>query len=176
MVGAGFHGTHHPAKHKTVHNIHTTGPPVKARFCCLDSTKLAAAKAEFSKLEKEVITRQSASNCSAPLNMVMKPDGTWRPCGDYGRLNLATTPDTYLLPNIQDLSKLSGCTVLSKLDLQKGYYQIPIQEGNIHKTAVITPFGLQEFLHMPFGLRNTDQSFQRLMDEVLSGLDFAFFG
>jgi cleavage and polyadenylation specificity factor subunit 1 len=116
-------GSLHPAKHKTVHNIHTTGPPVKARFCCLDSTKLAAAKAEFSKLEKEGITQQLASNWSAPLRMVIKPDGTWRPCGDYGRLNLATTPDTYLLPNIQDLSsRLSGCTVFSKLDLQKGYY------------------------------------------------------
>jgi hypothetical protein len=96
-------GSLHPAKHKTVHNIHTTGPPVKVRFCCLDLTKLAAAKAEFSKLEKEGITQQSASNWSAPLHMVMKPDGTWRPCGDYGHLNLATTPDSYLLPNIQDL-------------------------------------------------------------------------
>jgi hypothetical protein len=107
--------------------------------------------------------------------MVMKPDGSWRPCGDYRRLNLATTPDTYPLPNIQDLSaRLGGCTIFSKLDLRKGYYQIPVQEGDIHKTAVITPFGLWEFLRMPFGLRNAGQSFQRFMDEVLSGLDFAF--
>jgi hypothetical protein len=105
----------------------------------------------------------------------MKPDRTWRPCGDYGCLSLATTPDTYSLPNIQDLSlRLSSCTIFSKLDLQKGYYQIPIQEGDIHKTEVITPFGLWEFLHMPFGLRNAGQSFQRFMDEVLSRLDFAF--
>ncbi|MFN9902387.1 MAG: reverse transcriptase family protein, partial [bacterium] len=58
--------------------------------------------------------------------------------------------------------------------LRKGYYQIPVQEGDIHKTAVITPFGLWEFLRMPFGLRNAGQSFQRFMDEVLAGLDFAF--
>jgi hypothetical protein len=112
---------------------------------------------------------------SAPLHMVMKPDGTWRPCGNYRRLNLATTPDTYPLPNIQDLSsRLHGCSIFSKLDLRKGYYQIPVQEGDIHKTAVITPFGLWEFLRMPFGLRNAGQSFQSFMDEVLSGLDFAF--
>jgi hypothetical protein len=91
------------------------------------------------------------------------------------RLNLATTPDTYPLPNIQDLSaRLGGCTIFSKLDLRKGYYQIPGQEGDIHKTTVITPFGLWEFLRMPFGLRNARHSFQRFMDEVLSGQDFAF--
>ena len=75
--------------------------------------------------------------------MVMKPDGTWWPCGDYRRLNLVTTPDSYPLPIIQDLSaRLHGCSIFSKLDLHKGYYQIPVQEGDIHKTAVITPFGL----------------------------------
>jgi hypothetical protein len=164
-----------PVKHKTLHHINTTGPPATARFRRLDAAKLAAAKAEFSKLERDGIIRRSSSNWSAPLHMVMKPDGSWRPCGDYRRLNLATTPDTYPLPNIQDLSaRLGGCTIFSKLDLRKGYYQIPVQEGDIHKTAVITPFGLWEFLRMPFGLRNAGQSFQRFMDEVLSGLDFAF--
>ncbi len=164
-----------PVKHKTVHHIRTAGPPATGRFRRLDPAKLAAAKAEFSKLEKDGIIRRSSSNWSSPLHMVMKPDGTWRPCGDYRRLNLATTPDTYPLPNIQDLSsRLHGCSIFSKLDLRKGYYQIPVQEGDIHKTAVITPFGLWEFLRMPFGLRNAGQSSQRFMDEVLSWLDFAF--
>ncbi len=164
-----------PVKHKTVHHTRTAGPPATGRFRRLDPTKLAAAKAEFSKLETDDIIRRSSSNWSAPLHMVMKPDGTWRPCGDYRRLNLATTPDTYPLPNIQDLSsRLHSCSILSKLDLRKGYYQIPVQEGDIHKKAVITPFGLWEFLRMPFGLCNAGQSFQRFMDEVLSGLDFAF--
>jgi hypothetical protein len=97
--------------------------------------KLAAVKAKFSKLEKYGIIRRSSSNWLAPLHMVMKPDGSWWPCGDYCRLNLATTLDTYPLPNIQDLSaRLDGCTIFSKLDLCKGYYQIPVQEGDIHKT------------------------------------------
>ncbi len=164
-----------PVKHKTVHHIQTAGPSATGRFRRLDPAKLAAAKAELSKLEKDGIIRRSSSNWSAPLHMVMKPDGKWRPCGDYRRLNLATTPDSYPLPNIQDLSsRLHGCSIFSKLDLRKGYYQIPVQEGDLHKTAVITPFGLWEFLRMPFGLRNAGQSFQRFMDELLSGLDFAF--
>ena len=47
-------------------------------------------------------------------------------------------------------------------------------EDDIHMTAIITPFGMFEFLKMPFGLRNAAQTFQRLMDEVSSGLPFTF--
>jgi hypothetical protein len=63
--------------------------------------------------------------------------------------------------------------MFSKLDLWKEFYQIPVQELDIHK-AIVTPYGLWEFLRMPFGLRNAEQSFQRFMDDVLDGLDFTF--
>ena len=76
---------------------------------------------------------------------------------------------------MEDLSAhLSGKKVFSKLDLRKGYYQVPVAPKDIEKPAVITPFGLYEFLRMPFGLRNTGQSFQRLMDEVLLGIPHTF--
>jgi hypothetical protein len=129
-----------PAKHKTLHHIKTTGPPATARFRRLDTAKLAAAKADFAKLERDGIIRRSSSTWSAPLHMVVKPDGTRRLCGDYRRLNLVTTPDSYPLPNIQDLSaRLHGCSIFSKLDLRKGYYEIPpVQEGDIYRQAVIS--------------------------------------
>ena len=46
--------------------------------------------------------------------------------------------------------------------------------ADIKKTAIITPFGLFEYLRMPFGMKNSAQAFQRLMDQVFQGLKFAF--
>ena len=76
---------------------------------------------------------------ASPLHMVKKSDGSWRPCGDYHWLNTITSPDQYPIPNMQDLTScLHGCTVFSKLDLKKGYYQVPVSHQDIEKTTVIT--------------------------------------
>jgi cleavage and polyadenylation specificity factor subunit 1 len=107
--------------------------------------------------------------------MVKKADGTWWPCRDYRRLNVQTQPDLYMCPNMADLSaRLAGCRFFSKLDLKKGYFQVPVHPEDICKTAIITPFGTFEFVRMPFSLRNAGQTFQRLMDQVLRGLDYCF--
>ncbi len=97
--------------------------------------------------------------------MVPKKDRSWQPCGDYRRCNLVPTPDKYPLQNMQDLSNgLHGCTVFSKIGLVEGYHQIPVAGEDIPKTAIITPFGLFEYLLTPFGLSNAAQTFQRMMD------------
>lgn len=170
----GFTAT--PPRHATLHHISTTpGPPVFAKARRLDPDKLATAKAEFLKMEKAGIIRRSNSPWSSPLHMVQKKDGTWRPCGDYRRLNTRTVPDRYPLPNIADFSaQIYGSKVFSKLDLLKGYYQVPMSPEDSKKTAVITPFGLWEFLRLPFGLRNAGQTFQRMMDEILGDIPYAF--
>ena len=165
-----------PVRHKVEHIIETTCTrPISSRYRRLDPAKLEAAKKEFAEMEAQGIIRRSSSSWSSPLHMVEKADGTWRPCGDYRRVNLATKPDLYPPPHMEDLSaRLAGKVIFSKLDLRKGYYQIPVAREDVHKTAIITPFGLFEFLRMPFGLRNAGQSFQRFMDSVLEGLPHVF--
>ena len=126
-------------------------------------------------MEEAGVIQRSSSPWASPLHMVPKPDGSWRPCGDYRRLNNATVHDRYPVPNIADFStRLNGCKYFTKLDLVKGYYQVPMAAEDVPKTAIITPFGLFEFLKMPFGLKCAGQTFQRLMDEVCAGLPFTF--
>ena len=157
------------------HVIETSGQPVFAKARRLDPDKLRAAKAEFIKLEKAGIIRRSDSQWASPLHMVRKSDGSWRPCGDYRRLNNNTAHDNYPLPNVQDFTAgLHGCNIFSKIDLVKGYLQVPVAKRDIQKTAIVTPFGLFEFLRMPFGLRNAAQTFQRLMDSIFRDVPYCF--
>lgn len=64
--------------------------------------------------------------------------------------------------------------IYTKLDLVKVYYQIPVAEEDVKKTTITIPFELNEFTRMPSGLCNAAQTFQRLIDEVLRELLFAF--
>ena len=161
--------------HGVKHHIPTLCPPIQSRVRKLAPDKLQVAKTEIDKLVELGVCRRGKSEWASPLMVAPKPGGGWRVCGDYRRLNNATPDDKYPVRTLTDFTaELAGKKVFSKVDLLKGYHQIPVAEEDVNKTGVITPFGLFIFTRTPFGLKNAGQDFQRLMDEILGDIPRVF--
>ena len=95
-------------------------------------------------------------------------------CLDVRRLNKITKKDAYPLPLIShNLSSLNDTWWYSTVDLQCGYWQLPLAESAKEKTAFSVPRqGHFQFKVMPFGLCNAPASFERFMKHVLRGLQW----
>lgn len=137
-------------------------------------------KEEIDKQIKELldndVIRPSESPYNSPLWIVPKKADSkgnkrWRMVIDYRALNEKTIGDAYPLPNITEiLDQLGSAKYFSVFDLASGFHQIPMDDAHAQKTTFSTPHGHYEFNRMPFGLKNALATFQRLMDQVLTGL------
>ena len=153
--------------HNTQHFIETTGRPISLKPRRLNLKMIEPVKEAINKMLKEGIIRPSSSAWGSPIHVVPKKSGTWRLVGDYRHLNRLTKKDNYPLPYMRDFrNKLGNKTIFSSLDLKDAYFHIPVYKPHIHKTALATPFGLFEYLKMPFGLSGSAQTFQRFVDGV----------
>ena len=107
--------------------------------------------------------------------LVNKPDGSFRAVVDYRNLNQKCHLDNFPMISCQDsLESLGSANAkyFSTIDLQSGYYQVPIEESSKQYTAFVTHDGLYEFNQMSFGLANAPACFTRLMTRVLQGLNW----
>ena len=128
---------------------------------------------QLEEMQKNKTIKPSKSPWVSPVVLVKKRDGTLRFCVDYRTLNSVTKPDVFPLPRIFDLlDQLGKSRYFTTLDLmiKSGHWQIKVQADSQEKTAFITHKGLFEFRVMPFGVTNTPAVSQRLMQQVLAGL------
>lgn len=133
-------------------------------------------KTQINKMLKQGIIQDSISPWSSPVWIVPKKTDAsgkkkWRLVIDYRKLNEQTIDDKYPLPNISDiLDKLGRANYFTTIDLASGFHQLEVDPEDVPKTAFSTDTGHYEFKRMPFGLKNAPSTFQRVMNNVLRGL------
>ena len=149
----------------------TTEEPVRAKLYPIPYSQREVVAKEVNEMLKLNIVRPSKSPYAAPPVLVKKPDGSVRFCVNYKKLNQVTVFDGEPMPCPEDVYiALRGKHYRTKMDLTKGYWQIMVHPDSIERTAFATTDGIYEFLRLPFGLKNSAASFNRLMRKVLGDL------
>ena len=180
ILKADFHAA--TVKHGVEHKIETGDSipcQAKVRPLMPGSPKAIQGEKDWRELEElgilEKVNPQDSNIWTSALHLAAKPDGTLRVCGDFRELNQKTLMDGFPLPNIRHfMGQIRGSTVFSKIDLKKAYHQIPLEKESRKKTTVITQWGAWQFTRLPMGLKNSAQSFQRLMTHVLGDIPGLF--
>ena len=166
-------------------------PPITSKPYILPLKHYNWVQREIETLEKAGIIERSISPWASPIVIVPKKSASGKPprrrmCVDYQRINKlhpeVTKTDSgkgcislIPLPKIDELyAKLKGYKVFSSLDLRSGYYHIGLTDSAKPKSAfVLSSLGKYQFNRVPFGLAQAPAYFQKLINDVLKGCNFA---
>ena len=146
--------------------------PVKQDPYRMNPVKQQYLREEVQYLLDNDFIEPSQSEWSSPCILVPKPDGTFRMCTDYRKVNSVTKTDTFPIPRIDDcIDNIGHAKYVTKFDLLKGFWQIPMTDRAKEISAFVTPDGLFQYKVMPFGMKNSPATFQRLVNRLISNLD-----
>jgi hypothetical protein len=150
-------------------NVDLKAKPVKQPLQRFDEPKRKAIASKLHRLKNAGFIREIKTSTwvSNPVIVPKKNTDVQRVCVDYTSLNKHCPKDPFPLPHIDQIIETAGCTRLSFLDSYSGYNQIKLKKEDKEKTAVITPYGVFCYQVMPFGLKNTGATYQRMMQNCL---------
>ena len=154
----------------TFHDVDVrNATPIKQHPYRLIPFKLNVMRQEIEYMLQNDLIEASSSEWSSPCVLVPKPDGTYRLCTE---VNKATKSDSYPIPRVDDcVDKVGNYKYVTKLDLLKGYWQVPLSNRAKEISAFVTPDGLFQYKVMPFGMKNATATFQHLINGIISGLE-----
>ena len=137
--------------------------------------RLKLVKSQLDDMEaKGVISKVTVPTewCSGMVQVPKDDPSQIRICADLTNLNRAVMRDTHPSASVDaTLAKISGAKIMTKLDANSGYYQIPLADESKLLTTFITPFGRYCYNRVPFGLVSAGDIFQRCMRDILEGID-----
>ncbi|XP_033095865.1 uncharacterized protein LOC117100326 [Anneissia japonica] len=149
----------------------TDTKPIKSKPYPIPHALREDIRKEVQSMLRMGIISHSNSPYACPLVAVKKPDGSLRACCDIRKINSITIFDAEPVPDQDEIfSQLSEDRYFSKIDLSKGYWQIPMSKESKPITAFVTHDGLYEFNMMLFGLVNSGATFSRVMRKLLKGI------
>ena len=143
--------------------------PVTCAPYRLHPEKAKMVEKEIDEMLKLNIIERSSSPWASPIVLVPKPDGSIRLCTDYRRVNTLTVADPFPFPRIEDLvDKVGHAHFLTKVDMTRGYWQVPLDEDSVPVSAFVTPSGHFQWRFLPYGLKGAPTTFSRLATNLLT--------
>ena len=154
--------------------IYPTVSPVINHPRTIPASHRERVKAEVNDMEKRGVIRkfEEPTNWVNSMAIVEKPDGSLRICLDPRHLNKAIKREHLQLPTIEDITtRMANAKWFTKLDANRGYWQIPLDEENQLLTTFNTPFGRFCYQVSPFGIKSAQQVFQKPISQHFGDLE-----
>jgi len=145
--------------------------PIYQRARRLAMSEQREVDIQINKWLNEDIIQTCCSDYASPIVLVKKKDGSTRICVDFRKLNEKIIKLRYPLPIIENqIDRLQGAKIFSTIDLQNGFFHVPVAKESRKYTAFIIPNGHYKFLRMPFGLCLASAYFQKYVNAVFADL------
>ncbi len=141
------------------HHIETEpGVVVRSRPYRLPEHKKKVVQSELEAMLEMGVIEESHSDWASPIVLVPKTDGSVRFCVDYRKVNAVSKFDAYPMPRVDELlDRLGTARFYSTLDF---LIPTPLSPLSKEKSAFTMPFGLHQFITLPFGLFGAPATFQ----------------